>query len=292
MRGETSRRLGSRLITRPYHLGTVFASAGTLKLFFSKSRKTPSTSNISASNVRLIATSTVCREEQQPYCRVTFFASSSLPSPPLPVLYLIVPIAVGLPYIIFRFLSLTNSATSLARFHLPLVLAPALINGTCFWIIEWVDAAGLLGNESTTDLKESRTLMAWFSMTWVACLGGVGWCWWPVCFEIVSGSVKTRTSGEKARSESNATINAFGAPYLIFWTIFFAVVYVCTQLTGQAVLALSAIALLSFLELLDSTRHAKALGSAKFASEVLERYQCDHIPSSHFNLRTSSPSRS
>ena len=218
--------------------------------------------------VRLIAISTVCREEQQPYCRVTFFASSSLPSPPLPVLYLIVPIAVGLPYIIFRFLRLTNSATSLARFHLPLVLAPALINGTCFWIIEWVDSAGLLGNESTTDLRESRTLMAWFSMTWVACLGGVGWCWWPVCFEIVS--VKTHTAGEKARSESNATINAFGAPYLIFWTIFFAVVYVCTQLTGQVVLALSAVALLSFLELLDSTRHAKALGSAKFASEVLE----------------------
>lgn len=210
---------------------------------------------------RLIAISTVCREEQQPYCRVTFFASSSLPSPPVLILYLIVPISVSLPHVIFRFLRLTNSATNLTRFYLPLVLAPALINGTFFWIIEWVDVAGLMGNESTTDLRDSRTLMAWFSMTLLVCLGGVGWCWWPICCDIRT------TSQEK---DSDATNNAFGAPYLIFWTIVFTAVYVCTQLTGQAILAIGAVAVLSFIELLDSTRHARVLGSAKSASEVLE----------------------
>ncbi|OBZ73368.1 GPI ethanolamine phosphate transferase 3, partial [Grifola frondosa] len=52
--------------------------------------------------VRLMATSTVCREEQQPYCHVTFFASSTLPSPPFPVLLLAVPAALALPWGVLR----------------------------------------------------------------------------------------------------------------------------------------------------------------------------------------------
>ncbi|KAH9920605.1 uncharacterized protein B0H18DRAFT_1023529 [Fomitopsis serialis] len=65
--------------------------------------------------VRAMAASTVCREEQHPYCHVTFFASSSLPEPPLLVLVLAVPVALGLPWAVRWFCRCPSRTMALRR---------------------------------------------------------------------------------------------------------------------------------------------------------------------------------
>ena len=207
--------------------------------------------------VRLMAISTVCREEQQPYCHVTFYASSSLPSPPFPVLLLAGPVAVGLPLAISRFLRITRSDLGVAQSYLPMIMLPSLIAGTTYWVLEWAESAGVLGDGWSPLLRGCRTWMARLAFS-VALVGG-GALWWlvPLCLDIeVDGS------GEKRQAKVLGYANAFGAPYLVFWSIGLSVVFAATQLTGQLVLALATIALLAYLEVVDSVRDVRSIEAA------------------------------
>lgn len=207
--------------------------------------------------VRLMAISTVCREEQQPYCHVTFYASSSLPSPPLLVLLLGVPVAIGLPLAITRFLHITRSDLGVARPYFSVIMCPSLITGAAYWILEWADAADVLGDGWTPLLRMCRTWMARLAFS-VALIGG-GALWWlvPVCLD-----VKVDEIGEKRQVKVLGYANAFGAPFFVFWSIGFSAVYATTQLTGQLVLALATIALLAYLEVVDSVRDVRNMETA------------------------------
>jgi phosphatidylinositol glycan class O len=209
--------------------------------------------------VRVISTSTVCREEQQPYCHVTFYAStasSSLPSPPLPVLYLVVPTAVALPWVLRSFLKISRSHLGLAKIFLPGILMPTLIAGTANWLMEWADAAGVLGSEWAPILRFTRTWLVRSSFCFILIAGGAIWWTIPLCLDIES---PTPQVGGKRQVTVVGYANAFGSSYLLFWTIFLAMVYTTTQLTGQLVLALTAVALVAHLEVVDSVRDVRMM---------------------------------
>ncbi|KAJ6525465.1 hypothetical protein DFH09DRAFT_1046410 [Mycena vulgaris] len=205
--------------------------------------------------VRAISISTVCREEQQPYCHVTFYASSSLPSPPLAVLYLAVPTAISLPWVLHRFLKISRSHLGLAKIFLPWILMPTLVAGTGYWLMEWADSASILGDEWTAILRFTRT---WVVRSAFFLLVGGGSLWWiiPLCLDIESPPPQV---GEKRQVTVVGYANAFGSSYLLFWSIFLAFVYTTTQLTGQLVLALTAVALVAHLEVIDSVRDVRMM---------------------------------
>ncbi|KAI0755597.1 hypothetical protein C8Q74DRAFT_1373381 [Fomes fomentarius] len=213
--------------------------------------------------VRLMAMSTVCREEQQPFCHVTFFASSSLPSPPFPVLLLSVPAALALPWIIRRVLKISKSDRGTAAVVLPYLLPAALLLGSAFWIIEHWDSSEHFGPEWTGTLRLARTVSARAAMGIVLFFGYAVWWLVPLCLEITSEAKGTQ--GTKREVTVLGFANAFGAPYLIFWSLFLALLYPATQLTGQLVLALAAVAVLAHLEAVDSVRDVRGL-EAVFAS--------------------------
>ena len=83
-------------------------------------------SGLFAACIRLMAVSTVCREEQQPNCHVTFYASASLTAPPLPILILSIPTALALPWLIRRFLRISQSDKGVAGLFLPALGRDAL----------------------------------------------------------------------------------------------------------------------------------------------------------------------
>lgn len=210
--------------------------------------------------VRLIALSTVCREEQQPYCDVTFFASSSITVPPTPVLILAIPSAVGLPWAVKRFLQISKSDRGLASVTLPIILPGVLFLGSMVWIMEWVDVAEVFGSPWGGVLRSSRTVLAWAAMGG-ALIFGFG-LWWriPLCLEIRSDNPKT--PGGKIEVTILGFANSFGSPYFIFWLVWLCIVFITTQLTGQVILVLAAVALLSYLEVLDSVRDVQGLNLA------------------------------
>ncbi|KAJ6632149.1 alkaline-phosphatase-like protein [Mycena sp. CBHHK59/15] len=186
---------------------------------------------------------TVCREEQQPYCHVTFYATSSLPAPPLPVLFLVVPTALVFPWVLRRFLHISRSDVGLAKVFLPWILTPSLVAGTGFWLMEWADSVEVFGDEWAVILRFGRTWLVRLSLVFL--LGG--------------GGSPPPQLGEKRQVTVIGYANAFGSSYLIFWTILLAVVYTTTQLTGQLVLALTAVALVAHLEVVDSARDVRMI---------------------------------
>ncbi|KAJ7226452.1 hypothetical protein C8J57DRAFT_1453529 [Mycena rebaudengoi] len=216
-----------------------------------------------AACVRAMAWSTVCREEQQPYCYVTFYASSSLPAPPIGVIYLAAPAALALPWALRRVLRISRSHLGLAQFFLPWVLSPALLAGTGFWLLEYADSASLLGGEWA--LREARAWLVRCALVYLLA-GGTLWCMIPLCLDIESAPSQV---GERTQLRIIGYANAFGTPYLL-WTLLFAIVYITTQLTGQIVLALFAVALIAHLEATDSARDARTLNAA-LASKQLRR---------------------
>ena len=207
--------------------------------------------------VRLISISTVCREEQQPYCNVTFYASSSVPSPPLLVLGLVIPVMMALPYVIKKFMQISRSDRGVSKTYLPIVLAPSLIAGSLFWLMEWADSAPSFGDEWSSMLRLGRTWLARLTFGWGFFIGGILWWLFPVCLDIdIIGQ------GEKRQIQVIGYANAFGSPYFIFWTLFLSLISISTQLTGQLVLALGTVALMAYLEVLDSVRDVKGIEAA------------------------------
>jgi phosphatidylinositol glycan class O len=207
--------------------------------------------------VRLISISTVCREEQQPYCNVTFYATSSLPSPPLLVLGLVIPVMMTLPYVIKKFLQISRSDRGVSKTYLPIVLAPSLVAGSLFWLMEWADSSTSLGDEWSSMLRVGRTWLARLAFGWGFFIGGTLWWLFPVCLDI-----DVVDQGDKRQVQVIGYANAFGSPYFIFWTLFLSLISTSTQLTGQLVLALGTVALIAFLEVLDSVRDVKGIEAA------------------------------
>ncbi|KAK7037880.1 GPI ethanolamine phosphate transferase 3 [Favolaschia claudopus] len=216
--------------------------------------------------VRLISTSTVCREEQGAYCHVTFYASSSLPEPPTLVLYFIVPSCLLLPFAITAFLRVSKSHVGLAKIFLPGILMPGLLAGSAHWLMEWADSTGIFGNEWTAILRSTRTWFVRSSFAWVMGIGGFVWWSIPLCLDITESSTSSETKQKRRQVTVIGYANAFGSSYLLFYMIFFAAVYITTQLTGQLILAFSAVALLAYLEVLDSIRDVRAMDEALSAS--------------------------
>lgn len=196
--------------------------------------------------VRLMAISTVCREEQQPYCHVTFYASSSRPTPPSLALGSALPVAVGLPLAVKRFLMNRRSNMGLSKSFIPFILTPSLVGGYIYWTMEWANSDNVLEDGWTWILRVARTCVTRSAVGWVVVAGGGLWWTAPLCMDTEIGPTN--------EGEGIGFLDASGSHYLLFWTIPLALVYLTTQLTGQLVLALLVLAMLSFLEVLDSVR--------------------------------------
>jgi phosphatidylinositol glycan class O len=208
---------------------------------------------------RLIGSSTICREEQQPHCSVTFFSSSSLPAPPTIVAILALPAALGAPSIIGWFLSTSASFNGISRVVSRGILRPALVLGSACWILEWVESADAWGSSWAPTLRTARTMMGWASVFLVSVVG-------PVLWYTVPASLRITSEQQDGTTDKKVTVlgfaNAYGAPYLAFWTLFFGLLYLVTQLTGQIILVTTAVALLAYLEVVDSVRDVHGFAQA------------------------------
>ncbi|EJC99454.1 uncharacterized protein FOMMEDRAFT_112989 [Fomitiporia mediterranea MF3/22] len=241
--------------------------------------------------VRLIAFSTVCREEQQPYCHVTFYASSALSASPLLAVILSIPVSIVLPSIFRRFLAISASDKGLVPSFLSYVLRPALLASSIHWICEWLESKDQFGPEWAGSLRTARTVIAWCTFGGVL-LGGMG-LWWlnPLCIDIrVSKPSSAESNGNtKPKAVVVVNSNAYGAPYLLFWSIAFSLVYLATQLTGQLVLALSTIALLAHLEISDSVRDAQGLVMAFSGPKLSAALEAENFESPPFSFSQLTP---
>jgi phosphatidylinositol glycan class O len=217
-----------------------------------------------AACVRLMAVSTVCREEQHPWCSVTFFSGSGAAESPILVRVLLIPAAVLVPYGIRRVLAISKSDNGIASLILPYVVPPALIAGSACWLLESLDASGAYEFPEYLDPRRARTILAWTSM--LATVGGTAlWALVPVALH-VSSEPAPAGAGHKTEVRVLGFANAYGAPFAVLWALVLAPVWLAAQPSAQITLALATAALLAHLELIDAARDARAL-QASFSSD-------------------------
>jgi phosphatidylinositol glycan class O len=207
--------------------------------------------------VRLVAISTVCREEQHPWCSVTFFSGSGAAEPPVLVRVLLLPAAVLVPYGIRRVLAISKSDNGIASLVLPYILPPALITGSTCWLLEWLDSSGSYEYFTFMDLRRTRTILAWSSVLAVL-VGTALWALVPVALQISS---ERKGAGASLKTEVRVLgfANAYGAPFAILWALFLVPVWLAAQPSAQISLALVTAALFAHLELIDAARDARAV---------------------------------
>ena len=234
-------------------------------------------SSIFAVCARLMSISTVCREEQHPYCHVTFYSSSTRPLSPLLVVLFILPTALFLPTIVRRFLTQSKSDKGAAPFSIEVIWRSLLVGGSLYWIIEWIES--VYGQAAESDLGTRARRPAWVAdslwlrtalarvvLAGTLIVGHAFWWYSPLNIDIIAeeGSQEDSVKGlpPKRRITVIGYANAYGSTFLLFLLPFFALLWTVTQLTGQLVLALSFIGMLCYVDTVDSVRDSRALSAS------------------------------
>lgn len=202
--------------------------------------------------VRLIGTITICREEQQPYCRVTFY-SGLTPSAPTWALTAIIVLALQLPRAVARVLDLSKSLAGPARPFLAWVWRIALVLNAAHWLLEWI--------EHWDGLNAERIPLNRFLRLWLA-RGSLGIIFGALPYLFLTSGLCIEVKRETAQVEDKGAVtvfgfaNAYGSTYLLYLLIPFTLVHLVNQPMGQLALGAVLLATLGYLELIDTRRDA------------------------------------
>jgi phosphatidylinositol glycan class O len=241
--------------------------------------------------VRLAANSTVCREEQQPYCTVTFYSSSSASAPPISMIVGSTAAAIALPIIIRRFLKISRADSGSAPIFLETILRTLLLVGMSCWLLEYWESVSFLGAGNDSSLRQLRSALARFGVASAAIAGPYYWFLSPLCLDIVRQEAKS--PGGNPVVEVYGFANVFGSSYLLVASLLYALVCMSTQLTGQVVFALALTAALSWLEVVDTLHDSFVLdvvvtsaSSNKLAESARSVSFSDTVPFALLGLHT------
>lgn len=196
--------------------------------------------------IRLASISTACREEQHPYCHVTFYASSTLP--PLLAVLTTIPMSLLLPSILKKFLAISASDKGPAPIFINWGFRASLVAGSVCWILEWLESFNLIGYWW---LRAVRTAIARLTIVIPVVTGS--WIWWTssLCLEL------------RPPKELYGFANSYGSTFMLFLLVSYVLVNITQQLAGQLTFALCVIALFALLEVIDSTRDLRQLTQKK-----------------------------
>ncbi|KDQ20096.1 hypothetical protein BOTBODRAFT_102009 [Botryobasidium botryosum FD-172 SS1] len=207
---------------------------------------------------RAMSVNTVCREEQQPQCHVTFFSTSVLP--------FIAPLAYFIPVAVRRFLAISKSDKGIAPFFLNAFWRTMLVGGAAYWLVEWTEGAmgadaPSQGNVWVWGLRLLRTGVARVILGSTLVGGYVLWWNAPLCVELrmETPDKPTKDAPEAKKIVVLGFANTYGSSYLLFVLVFFALLFTVTPPTGQVALATALVTILAYLEVVDSQRDVAAL---------------------------------
>lgn len=219
--------------------------------------------------VRLAAIPRVCREEQAPHCKSTFFTSSSsdntgaLNSPYTIALAYI--FAYFLPGIIGQFLEHNKSNAGVARVFIKWILRPVLMSGAGYWAMDW--ASPLEGVQRGGWGGTLERVKVWVVKGDLVVLGlaVVVWVFAPLCLEIRRESSGGGEGEQKVRVLGYA--NSLGSSWALVVGVVVGVLWVVTQPMGQLGLGVVWVAGMACVELGDAERDVVVLHRQRSSSE-------------------------
>lgn len=195
--------------------------------------------------------SRLCREEQMPYCRSTYYASStSSTSAPW---QLIIPfvVAILLPSIVSSFYTSTKNYAGWAPIWISVVFRAGLFSAAVFWAMNAADDGEWFPWLGNGTLKNARVVLAQTIFALSLAAGTTAFAWAQPCVTI------TTTAPPPGSSRKNAIItvlgyaNTHGSRYFLLLTSLLLSCILVQKPMGWLSLSLCTWQILSLLEILD-----------------------------------------
>ncbi|KAI1350464.1 GPI ethanolamine phosphate transferase 3-like protein [Xylaria sp. FL0043] len=196
---------------------------------------------------RVASFSKLCREEQMPYCKSTYYASAnSSTSAPW---QLIVPFAVFLllPSVIKSYLQTSKSYEGLAPMWIGYVFRGALLLSAGYWTLDAASNSNWLTSVSETAFKMIHVSIAQVVLALALVAGSTAFIWAPPCVSILTTSANKRTAQVTVLGYGNTN----GARYLLLPINIACACIVLTKPMGSGAIAIMLWQVLALAEILD-----------------------------------------
>ncbi|KAI1312128.1 GPI ethanolamine phosphate transferase 3-like protein [Xylaria venustula] len=196
---------------------------------------------------RVASFSKLCREEQMPYCKSTYYASAnSSTSAPW---QLVVPFAVFilLPSIVKSYLETSKSYEGLAPMWIGYVFRGALLLSAGYWTLDAASNSNWLTSISETAFKAIHVSIAQVVLGLALVAGSMAFSWAPPCVSISTNSANNRTAQVTVLGYGNAN----GARYLLLPINIACACIVLTKPMGSGAIAIMLWQVLALAEILD-----------------------------------------
>ncbi|CAB4413534.1 unnamed protein product [Rhizophagus irregularis] len=224
---------------------------------------------ISLVAIRIAAYSTICREEQMPYCVMTFYASSANSlSSPVVLLFLVV-FSLLIPFII-RKIIFTKDFDGIAPiwiFWIDWALRAGLILSAIYWIMDnritspsedTLYSSNLITDQGFKWAKNFLVRMAFG----IVIFGNIIWWKNPLCIDNPresSNDVEARQFSEKI----------YGPSYFIFLTIVYLLLVITQKPMGGLMLSVALYQIMSLLKIFDIKRDASQEKDTSFLETII-----------------------
>lgn len=218
---------------------------------------------------RLASLSRLCREEQMPWCRTSYYASStSSTSAPW---QLIIPFLVAyfLPTLVKSYYTRTRSYEGPTAFWIGVLFRVGLVGSAIFWVLDAAENSGRLDTHADT-LKNQKTNLARLMLALAFAGGTFTFAWAKLHARIISTLSSTLTAKNDPPKVSTSlpisrSTNIYGSHYFLLIIAFALAIILLQKPMGGGSIALLTLQILSLLEIL----HANALSHSAIGPTIL-----------------------
>ncbi|KAI3337362.1 GPI ethanolamine phosphate transferase 3-like protein [Xylariaceae sp. AK1471] len=196
---------------------------------------------------RVVSFSKLCREEQMPYCKSTYYASAnSSTSAPW---QLVVPFAVFLiiPSVIKSYLQASRSYEGLAPMWIGYAFRAGLFLSAGYWALDAASNGNYLTSLSETTFKTIHVSIAQTVLALALVAGSTAFIWAPPCVSILTTSANSRRAQVTVLGYGNAN----GARYLLLPINIACACILLSKPMGSGAIAIMLWQVLALAEILD-----------------------------------------
>ena len=205
---------------------------------------------------RLASLSRLCREEQMPYCRSTYYASTNSSTSAPWQLFIPLISAILLPVIIKTYYQGTRSYQGPAVLWVGFALRMGLLGSAIFWVLDAADDNEWL-RISQNSLKMIKVVLARLILGTAFAVGTTTFVYGNPCIRVeVTPEANTETSDGVVTKPKSVKVfgyaNVHGTRYFLLVTNWLLAIFLLQKPMGGGAIGILAVQILALLEIIDT----------------------------------------
>ena len=205
---------------------------------------------------RLASLSRLCREEQMPYCRSTYYASTNSSTSAPWQLFIPLVTAILLPVIIKTYYQGTRSYQGSAVLWVGFAVRMGLLGSAIFWVLDAADDNEWL-KISQNSLKMIKVVLARLILGMAFAVGTTTFVYGNPCIRVeVTPEANTETSDGVVTKPKSVKVfgyaNVHGTRYFLLVTNWLLAIFLLQKPMGGGAMGILAVQILALLEIIDT----------------------------------------